>query len=104
MAQCRIDPIKIPAGTSRQGALTILQELVPLFNARTYGKGFRTLAVVPWDAKAEEKGIRKLKGGHTEGKDGKESDGKRKQGSGKMQPGQIYLVMNAWLKEAWPYD
>lgn len=76
---------------------------------------FRTLRVAPWDgvkedeqektklisksqAKKEERKIAKLK------KSKKASAAAAAAEERKPAKGQVYLVTNAWMREAWPYD
>lgn len=112
--QCQITQIGVPAGSTPDEAVAILQDLVPLMQIRTLGKAFRTLRVAPWDApkeqgeqgetkliskskaKKEEKRAKKLEKNKTADEAAAEPRGPAK--------GQIHLVTNAWMREAWPYD
>lgn len=65
------------------------------------GKVFRTLRVESWKAAAGQ-GAKK-----EAGRRGGEAKPKRQEGEGDKgarKPGQVYLVLNAWMKAARPYD
>lgn len=75
----------MPAGFTTQDAVAVLRELVPLLNHRTVGKCFRTLRIEPFVEEKEEAG------------------GGEKSSAESGKGGQVQLVMNAWMRGAWPY-
>lgn len=86
IAQCNIVPVRV----SSTKDVAVLQELVPLFNMRAVGKMFRTVQVVKEAGKREEKGKSKKKAARA--------------GRSKGEGGEVRLVMNEWMRGAWPHD
>lgn len=90
----------MPAGSTREQAVEILKKLDRLLAVRTFGKAFRTLRVAPWDEKEQDKvAMSKSKAK----KEQRKAEKKRKTAR-EPEKGQVYLVANAWMREAWPYD
>lgn len=92
VAQRSIEAVRVPSGSTVEEATTILRQLVPLFNLRTVGRCFSTVQVEPWAAKA--------KGGVKKGAKGTKAREKNSSEEG----GPVKLVMNEWMRQAWPYD
>lgn len=98
MAQCNIEPVQLPADSAE--ALNVLRELVPLFNLRAVGKHFRTVQIVAPRAAGAASGEGVGQQGVQEASLG---GGGGTAGGGGV-AGEVRLVMNAWLREAWPHD
>lgn len=94
--QRHIEPVCVPAGATREGAVALLRKFVPLFNLRTVGRCFSTVRIEPWAAVAAS----------TAAGEAGEVGGERGDGGlvSKKQGGQVKMVMNAWMRQAWPYD
>lgn len=87
IAQCNLEPVRVPLGATLDEATEVLRKLVPLLTTRSVSKCFRTVRVAPWKGKsASAKG---------KGKEG---------GSESQEGGEVTLVMNEWMREAWPFD
>lgn len=85
----------------------MLKDLVPLLNVRSVGKAFRALRVVPWGDGVDEREAVGPSKKAPSGSVAKERDSERrsrKKEGWRMEPGQVYLPMNAWMKAAWPYE
>lgn len=89
IAQCNMERLRIPDGVTLEEATAMLRRIIPLLTTRGVGKAFRTVRVAPWrpkrDAAAQSKG--------------KERADDPQQGGG-----EVTLVMNEWMREAWPFD
>lgn len=88
----------------------MLQKIATIFETRGWGKAFNTLRVEPWD---DEKGTERvvevsegtaMKAKRTAEKGRSDGPEKSEEEVGGRAKGQVYLVPNAWLREAWPYD
>lgn len=89
-----------------------------MFEIRAWGRAFNTLRVEPWDGKQETerakgkmskkkamKARRKAGQGKKEAESVKQTEEKEEeQKAGGRAKGQVYLVANAWMREAWPYN
>lgn len=82
MLQSNIIVTRVPAGSTLEEAAALLRPYVQLFNLRNVAKCFRTIQVAPWKLKT--------KGG--------------KGGGGGSGSGQVKMVMNPWMRKAWPFD
>lgn len=85
IAQCQIKAVPVPVKASTKRVRTILRQLVPLLNHRTVGKCFQTVRIEP----------------HIE--DTTETGGDGGKGTAWKKGGEVRLVMNAWMREAWPH-
>lgn len=119
-AQSDIQPIKVAARSSQEEAVAVLQKIRTMFEIRVWGKAFNTLRIEPWDGekKGTESGVGKTrkkkatkakrraeKGKKDErGKQTEEEEEQQQQKAGGRAKGQVYLVPNAWMREAWPHD
>ena len=91
--------------------MAVLQKIRTIFETRGWGRPFNTLRVERWD---EKKGRERAVGEMSETKAMKakrraekgkvDEPEKSEEAAGGRAKGQVYLVPNAWMREAWPYD
>lgn len=108
--QCHLEPVLIPPGATPDQAARVLRGLLRMLtDVEIYGKVFRTLRVASWDDKKEEEG-KKGEGSVVKSKSKLKKEARRaaklqmKKNGREPEKGQVYLVTNRWMKEAWPYD
>ena len=92
VAQSNIVVARVPADFTEGEAAEYLRQYLPLFNLRKMGTCFETISVAPW-----------RKGGGKTSSSGKKvgSTAGEKEGGG--EGGEIKIVMNPWMRQAWPF-
>lgn len=89
VAQSNVVAACVPAGSTVKKANALLCDFVPLFSLHSVARCFRTIEVAPWPAKAANSAQKESKAVRV-GEEGGAA-------------GQIKLVMNEWMKQAWPF-
>lgn len=92
VAQSSIEIARIPANSTDEEAITLLRGYLPLLTLREVERCFATISVAPW--RRESDGDERTE----EGEEGEDS------GVGESEGGQIRMVMNPWMRQAWPFD
>lgn len=88
--------MRVPADATHEDVSALLRKLVPLLNLHAVGKCFSTVRIEPL-AVASASTAAENKGKVSRGEQKSESKG----GGG---GGEVKLVMNEWMSQAWPHD
>lgn len=92
VAQSNIEVARVPVDSTVEEANTLLRGFLPLLTLREVERCFATISVAPWKTTvgARDKGAKEGEGDG--GTSGKESEG-----------GEIKMIMNPWMRQAWPF-